>query len=193
MPEEPEVDTEKLHQAVHEELEREGGRFLRQIALTTAVLAALASVASLNAGGTVNEALALKTDATRLRTEASDQWAYYQAKGMKAAVQDAARNSWQAAGKEPPPEYAARIKRYEEEQKEIEAQAREKERDAEEKQREAEELLHRHHAFANAVALLQVSIALGAVAALTRNRIVWLASLLLGLAGAAVFFWRLVS
>jgi hypothetical protein len=193
MPEEPEVDTEKLHEAVHEELEREGSGFLRQIALTTAVLAALASVASLNAGGTVNEALALKTDATRLRTEASDQWAYYQAKGMKAAVQEAARTSWLAVGKEPPPEYQARIKRYEEEQKEIAAQAREKERDAEEKQREAEELLHRHHAFANAVALFQVSIALGAVAALTRNRIVWLASLLMGLAGASVFVWRLVA
>src|SRR5256712_11304660 len=111
MPEEPEVETEKLHEAVHEEREREGSRFLKQIALTTAVLAALASVASLNAGGTVNEALALKTDATRLRTEASDEWAYYQAKGIKAAVQEAARNSWQAVGKEPPPEYQARIKR----------------------------------------------------------------------------------
>src|SRR5437899_6003808 len=146
MPEEPEVDTEKLHEAVHEELERDGSRFLKQIALTTAVLAAFASVASLKAGGTVNEALALKTDATRLRTEASDQWAYYQAKGVKAAVQEAARTSWQAVGKEPPPEYQDRVKRYEEEQKEIAAQAREKERDAEEKQREAEELLHRHHA-----------------------------------------------
>jgi len=193
MPEEPEVDTEKLHEAVHEELERDGSRFLKQIALTTAVLAAFASVASLKAGGTVNEALALKTDATRLRTEASDEWAYYQAKGTKAAVQEAARSSWLAAGKEPPPEYQARIKRYEEEQKEIQAQAREKEREAEEKQREAEELLHRHHSFANAVALFQVSIALGAVAALTRNRSVWLASVLLGLAGAAVFLWRLVA
>ena len=191
MPEEAEVDTDRLHEAVHEELEREGGRFLKLIALSTAVLAALASIASLKAGGTVNEALALKTDATRLRTEASDQWAYYQAKGVKAAVQEAARASWLAAGKEAPPEYEARVKRYEEEQKEIEARAREKEKEAEEAQREAEDLLHRHHAFANAVALFQVSIALGAVAALTRNRMVWLASLLVGLAGAATLVWRL--
>jgi hypothetical protein len=193
MPEEQEVDTERLHEAVHEELEREGGRFLKQIALTTAVLAALASVASLKAGGAVNEALALKTDATRLQAEASDQWAYYQAKGVKAAVQEAARSAWLVAGKEPPPENEAKIKRYADEQKEIEAKAREKVKESEERQREAEELLHRHHAFANAVALFQVSIALGAVAALTRNRMVWLASLLLGLAGAAVFVWRLVA
>jgi hypothetical protein len=193
MPEEPEVDTESLHEAVHEELAREGGRFLKQIALTTAVLAALASIASLKAGATVNEALALKTDATRLQTEASDQWAYYQAKGVKAAVQEAARSAWLAAGKEPPPDHQAKIKRYEEEQKEIASKAREKEKEAEEKQREAEDLLHRHHAFANTVALFQISIALGAVAALTRTRMVWLASLVLGLAGATVFVWRLVT
>jgi len=192
MPEEPEVETDKLHEAVHEELEREGGGYLRQIALTTAVLAAFASVASLKAGATVNEALALKTEATRLQAEASDEWAYYQAKGVKAAVQEAARSSWLAAGKEPPPGYEAKIKRYEEEQKEIQQKAREKEQEVAEKEREADELLHRHEAFANAVALFQVAIALGAVAALTRNRLVLLGSLLVGSAGALVFLWRLI-
>jgi hypothetical protein len=42
MPEGPEVETEKLHEAIHEELEKEGGRLLRTIALTAALLAALA-------------------------------------------------------------------------------------------------------------------------------------------------------
>ena len=66
-----------LFRSIHEAFEREGGGgFLRQIALTTAILAALASVASLRAGATVNEALVLKTEATRLQAEASDQWAY---------------------------------------------------------------------------------------------------------------------
>jgi len=194
MPEEPEVDTEKLHETIHEELEREGGgRFLRQIALTTAILAALASVASLRAGATVNEALVLKTEATRLQAEASDQWAYYQAKGVKAAIQEASRTPWLAIGKEPPPDYQARIHRYEEEQKEIQARAREKEGEKAAKDREADELLHRHHAFANAVALFQVSIALGAVAALTRNRMALLGSLLVGLAGSILFAWNLLT
>ncbi|HVP39923.1 MAG TPA: hypothetical protein VMS93_12145 [Candidatus Saccharimonadales bacterium] len=47
MPEGPEVETERLHEAIHEEIEREGGRFLKLIALTTAILAALAAVAAL--------------------------------------------------------------------------------------------------------------------------------------------------
>ena len=57
MPEEPEVDTEKLHEAVHEELEREGSGFLRQIALTTAVLASVDARHTGSASG-LNSALA---------------------------------------------------------------------------------------------------------------------------------------
>ena len=145
MPEAPEIDTDKMREMIDQEIERDGGRLLRGIALTTAILAALAAIASLQAGATVNEALVLKTEATRLQAEASDQWAFYQAKGIKAA------------------------------------ETKERERDA--KSKEADALLERHHKFANAVALFQVAIALGAVAALTRLRLVWIGSILLGLAG----------
>jgi len=53
------------------------------------------------------------------------------------------------------------------------------------KSREADHLLEQHHSFANSVALFQVAIALGAVAALTRIRPVWYGSMLMGLAGIA--------
>ena len=187
MPESPELETERITEEVKEELEREGGRFLKQIALTTAILAVLASVAALRAGATVNEALVLKTEATRLQAEASDQWAYYQAKGIKAAVQEASRTPWLAGGKTPPADYEAKSRRYEDEQKEIERLAHEKEKERDLRSREADELLHRHHGFATAVAFFQVAIALGAIAALTRSRLVWLGSLLMGIAGAAFF------
>ncbi|HEY1434235.1 MAG TPA: DUF4337 family protein [Thermoanaerobaculia bacterium] len=183
MPEGPEVDLDKLHEEIHEELEKEGGALLRRVALTTALLAAFAAIAALRAGATVNEALMLRTEAARIQAEASDLWAYYQAKGVKAAVEEASRTSWLAIAKEPPPEYGAKIARYAEEQKEIEAKAKEKEKERDEKIAESDHLLHAHHGFANAVAIFQVAIALGAVAALTRNRLVWLISLALGVAG----------
>jgi len=123
MPEGPEVETEKLHEAIHEELEKEGGAFLRTIALTTAMLAALAALASLRAGATVNEALVLKTEAAVLQSKASDQWAYYQAKGVKSAVAEASRISFEAAGKEAPPKFAEKVQRYEREQEEIKTEA----------------------------------------------------------------------
>ena len=47
--------------------------------------------------------------------------------------------------------------------------------------------MHRHHGFAISVAFFQVAIALGAVAALTRNRLVWWASLAVGAAGLVSF------
>ena len=187
MPEGPEIDTDKLHEMIHDQVEREGSTLLKAIALTTALLAAVAAIAALRAGATVNEALVLKTEAARLQAEASNQWTYYQAKGIKAAVQEASRAAWLASGKTPPVAHEETTKRYAAEQAEIqkEAQTKEQERDA--KSTEADHLLHRHHGFANTVAIFQVAIALGAVAALTRNRLLWLGSLALGLAGAAFF------
>jgi hypothetical protein len=193
MPEEPEVETERVREVVAEELERGqmGAGLLKHIALTTAILAAVAAVAALHSGAAVNAALILKTEATRLQAEASDQWAYFQAKGIKAAVQEASRTAWLAAGKQPPAEHDAEKGRYQREQDEIKKTAEEKERLRDERSREADHLLHRHHGFANTVALMQVSIALGAVAALTRTKSVWFGSLLVGAAGVALFLLAL--
>jgi hypothetical protein len=190
MPEGSEIDTEHLQETIHEPPK---DSLLRNIALTTALLATFGAVAALQAGGTVNEALVLKTEAGRLQAEASDQWAFYQAKGIKANVQEAARTTWMAAGKPAPPEIDQSIQRYAAEQKDIEHVAREKERERDEKSEEADRLLRRHHRFATSVALLQVGIALGAVAALTRQRAVWVGSGLLGLSGAGLFLFTMMK
>ncbi len=189
MPEEIEIDADHLRETIDREIEREAGGLLRTIALTTALFAALAAIASLEAGGTVNEALALKTEATRLQAEASDQWSYYQAKGLKAALADAQKNIWIALDKTPPAELATNAERYLDDQKASreKAEALERERDA--KSKESEALMHRHHYFADAVALLQVAIALGAIAALTRRRAAWIGSAILGAIGAGLFGW----
>ena len=147
MPEGPEVATENLTEAIHDALEKEGSGFLKQIALTTAVLAAFAAVAALQAGSTVNEALVLKTESTRLQAQASDKWTYYQAKGLKAAVQEATRSAWEAAGKAAPPGLPRQIARYAEEQGEIRKAAQDKEKERDEKSAEADVLLRQHHRF----------------------------------------------
>ena len=153
----------------------------------------MAAIASLKAGGTVNEALALKTESTRLQAEASDQWAYYQAKGLKATVTEVSRNTWIALDKTPPDDLAKNEERYAEDQKRSMEKAKEFEKQRDEKSAEADHLMHRHHFFAQSVAWLQVSIALGAVAALTRKGAVWAGSLVLGLAGAGVFAYAFLA
>ena len=192
MPEEIEIDTDKLRETIDEELEHSASTLLRTVALTTAIFAAAAAIASLEAGSTVNEALILKTESTRLQAEASDQWTYYQAKGLKAAISEAGKGAWLAAGKQPPAELIANQQRFADDQAKSKAHAEALEKQRDEKSLEADHLMHHHHFFAQAVALLQVAIALGAVAALTRKRAVWIGSVLLGVAGAAMFGYVLL-
>jgi hypothetical protein len=186
MPEEIEIPTEQLRESIDEAVERHGGPLLRWISLTTALLAALAAIGSLRAGATVNHALVLKTEATRLQAEASDQWAYYQAKGIKGAVAQSTQAAWQAAGKQPPAALEEKAARYASEQKDIQRQAAALERQRDERSHEADRLLEQHHHYATAVALFQIAIALGAIAALTRVRLAWIASLLAGAVGIVI-------
>lgn len=180
MPEAGEVDLDRVREAIDVELEREGGALLRAIALTTALLAALAAIASLLAGSTVNEALVLKSEATRLQAQASDQWAYYQAKGIKSAISASTAEAYRAAGRPVPDSLARAVVRYAHDQAVISDQAHTLEKERDERETEASTLLAHHHHFAYSVALLQVAIALGAVAALTRRRSVWIFSSILG-------------
>lgn len=194
MPEEIEIDTDKLRETIDEEVERAGGgRVLRWISLTTGILAALAAIASLRAGATVNEALVLKTEATRLQAEASDQWAYYQAKGIKGAIAQSEANSWQASGKTPPPTLAAEATRYSAQQDTIRKAAARLEQERDQRSMEADVLLEQHHRFAASVALFQIAIALGAIAALTRVSLVWIGSLVAGAIGLFLMFMPILG
>ena len=176
MPEAIEVDTDKLRETIDAEIEKSGGRMLRITALATAILAAVTAVASLRAGSTVNEALVLESEATQLQARASDQWAYYQAKGIKGAVAANAATAFSANGRSAPDSLGALVARYAREQGEIQTEARNLEHERDAKVAEASRLLGQHHRYAYAVALLQVAIALGAVAALTRqSKVLWLA------------------
>src|SRR5690348_15653713 len=138
VPEGPEIDTDKLRETIDEEIEKEGSALLRTVALTTALFAALAAIASLEAGSTVNEALALKTEATQLQAQASDQWAYYQAKGLKATVTDMSRSSWTALDKTPPDALAKNLDRYAEDQRKSKEEAEKLEKERDEKNHEAD-------------------------------------------------------
>ena len=74
----PEVPTEHLQE--HIEHEAHGGPpWVMGVALSSAIIAALAAVASLLAGANANEAMIDQM-------KAADQWNYYQAKGVKANV-----------------------------------------------------------------------------------------------------------
>jgi len=193
MPEAIEVDTDKLRETIDAEIEKSGGRMLRMTALATAILAAVTAVASLRAGSTVNEALVLESEATQLQARASDQWAYYQAKGIKAAVAANAASAFAANARSAPDSLTALVARYTREQGDIQTEARKLEQERDARVVEANRLLEQHHRYAYAVAILQVAIALGAVAALTRqSKVLWLA-LLAGAGGIVIAFFAALA
>src|SRR6266481_1486512 len=79
--EEAEVPLEHLHEQAHKTAKQSGEAWISWVALSTALLAVLAAIASLLSGEHANEAM-------MNQIEASDQWSYYQAKSIKAAVVD---------------------------------------------------------------------------------------------------------
>jgi hypothetical protein len=183
MPEDIEIDTDRLRETIEGEMEHSNGGLMRLTALSTAILAAVTAVVSLHAGSTVNEALVLKSEATSLQARASDQWAYYQAKGIKGALATNMYGTYVAVGRAAPDSVRALAARYASDQAAIQAEARKLEAERDAKSLEADHLLAQHHHYAFAVALLQVAIALGAVAALTRQRAALALSGICGLGG----------
>src|SRR5260370_33460777 len=80
-----EVGVDKLHEQAHEKA-REGkprAPWLQWLALSTALFAVLAAIASLKSGQLANESLLRMNEATLKQAQASDAWSYYQAKGIK--------------------------------------------------------------------------------------------------------------
>jgi len=86
------MEEENLTQEVKEKLEEVNehvGNWNRYLALTTAFIAVIAAIASLQSGSYANEAVLEKNTAILFQNKASDQWNYYQAKGIKKNLADA--------------------------------------------------------------------------------------------------------
>jgi hypothetical protein len=163
--EEAEVPLEHCHELISEHAEQSGESWISGVALSTAILAVLAAIAGLLAGTRANEAMLAQI-------ESSDQWAYYQAKGIKAAVLDAKMTLTGA----PDPKDTAKAAKYQEEQADIQQEAKAREQ-------EAKGSFHQHEIFAHGVTLFQIAIAVAAISALTRRRRYWLLSMALGVVG----------
>jgi len=167
--EEPEVPIDEVREHLDHHANHEKDTFVSSVALSTAIIAATAAVTSLLAGDHANEAMVSQI-------QSSDQWAYFQAKGIKAAVLSAKTSILEGLGKNIDPKDGEKAKQYTQEQEEIK-------KEAELKQHEAEMHLERHKLLASAVTLLQIAIAIGAISALTKKRAFWIVSLAFGVIG----------
>ncbi|HTC19876.1 MAG TPA: DUF4337 family protein [bacterium] len=173
MPEEIEVPTEHLHEHMEHEAEEAKSKWILGVALSSAFLAAFAAVASLMAGHHANEAMIDQI-------KSSDQWAFYQAKGVKAAVLSSKMELLATLKHRPSDADQKKLGEYKDDQDKISEEAK--------KDEESSEAHLAHHVIlARSVTLFQVAIAIGAIAALARRRAFWYVSL--GFGGVGLFFF----
>jgi Na+/glutamate symporter len=160
-----------------------GGSMTNQIALFTAVIATVGAVFSYMGGATQANAGLYKNNAAIKKTEASNQWNFYQAKSSKQNLSELAAVLVADDKKD---FYKKEIDSYKLEKAEIKLAADKLEAEATEWDRRSEEQMHVHHRWAQATTALQVSIALAAIALLTKKKWLEIGMFGVGALGAVV-------
>ena len=155
--------------------------FAGSIAVATAILATVGALFSYMGGATQANAGLFKNNAAIKKTEASNQWNYYQAKSGK---QNLAELAIVLLPEDRRPQYLQEVERYKKEKAEIKIAAEKLEADATRWDKQSDDQMHLHHRWAQATTALQVSIALAAMALLTRRK--WLEYGMFGVAGVGV-------
>ena len=154
-----------------------GDSFTGRVAVMTAVLATIGALFSYMGGATQANAGLFKNNAAIKKTEASNQWNYYQAKSGK---QNLAELAIVLLPEDKRPQYMQEVDRYKKEKAEIKAAAEKLEADSTEWDLQSDAQLHLHHRWAQATTALQISIAMAAIALLTKRK--WLEYAMFGVA-----------
>jgi hypothetical protein len=141
--------------------------FAGRIAVMTAIFATIGALFGYMAGATQNDALMFKNEAAIRKTEASDQWNFYQAKSSK---QNLAELGATLTTGEQQAKYLKEAERYRKEKEDIMADAKKLEAASTDAEARSEASLHLHHRWAQAMTLIQIGIALAAITILTRKK-----------------------
>jgi hypothetical protein len=168
-------DHELEHAAEH--AHQDPDSFASRLAVATAILSTVGALMSYQGGATQNDAMIYKNNAAIKKTQASDQWNYYQAKSSKQNLAELAANI-PGTDKD---KYGKEAARYNSEKEVIRKDAEKLEAESRQWDEQSEELIHLHHRWAQAMTVIQVSIALAAITLLTRKS--WLQVGVYGFAG----------
>ena len=156
-------------------------KFTNQIAMFTAIIATVGAMFSYMGGATQANAGLYKNNAAIKKTEASNQWNYYQSKSTK---QSLAELAFDLAAEDKKDAYKAKVERYDKEKADIKLAAEKLEADASAWDKQSDEQMHQHHRWAQSTTALQVAIALAAIALLTKKK--WLEYGMFGVAAVGM-------
>ena len=161
----------------------ESGGMINQIAMFTAIIATVGAIFGYMGGATQANAGIYKNNAAIKKTEASNQWNYFQSKSTKQSLAELARD---LAPEDKKAFYQGKVDRYEKEKGEIKLVADKMEAEATAWDKQSDEQMHQHHRWAQSTTVLQVSIALAAIALLTKKKWLEVAMFIAGGAGLVV-------
>ena len=172
MAEEMESPVEKLQEEIHHAAEEAGENWLKWCAMMAALYAVMAAISGLVASSYAN-------DAMMEQIQASDQWGYYQAKGIKRLIVESESKILKSTPQDAAAVDAAnkRSDKYRDEEDKIKEKA-------EKLSEESHHHMEMHEIVARSVTCFQVAIAMIGIVILTRRRKMLVVSALLGLAGA---------
>jgi Domain of unknown function (DUF4337) len=156
------------------------GSMINQIAMFTAIIATVGAIFAYMGGATQANAGLYKNNAALKKTEASNQWNYFQAKSTKQSLAEVSRDLTTVEGDKA--KYMAKIDRYEKEKGEIKLAAEKLEAEATQWDKKSDEQMHQHHRWAQATTVLQIAIAMAAIALLTKKD--WVKYAMFAAAGA---------
>lgn len=160
-----------------------GGSMTSQIALFTAIIATVGAMFGYMGGATQANAGLYKNNAAIKKTEASNQWNFYQAKSGKQNLSELAIEVVPAERKK---FYEDEITRYKTEKSDVKKEAEKLETEYKEWDKKSDDEMHLHHRWAQATTVLQIAIALAAIALLTKRKWLEWGMFAAGAAGVAI-------
>lgn len=187
---EEEFEVRGAHEHEVEHHAEGGDKLAGQIAIFTAILATLGAIVSYQGGATQNEAMLLKNEAVLKKTQASDQWSFYESKSNKGHLMELAA---ELAPAEKQGYFKEQLQKYEKDKKDIQLKAAALEAESEQANRESEHLLHPHHKLAQAMTLIQIAISLASITVLTRKKWLFVVAAVAAAGGGVMWGWALLA
>ncbi len=193
----PEEHLEQAEQAQHAEAAQHAAQdpFFRRVAMTMAIVAAVLACVTMLSHREHTETLRLQNEATIHHTQASDQWAYFQAKKNREyfyhvsgvilePVAAKAENSKDLLATAE--DWKSKARTYEQEAAEIKARAEVLTNRAKELQEESQDAHHRADRFDFGELGIELALVLCSLAVLTKRSRFWHAGIVFGILGVIV-------
>ena len=157
----------------------------KYVTLSIVIIAVIAAIAAQWGGKYSSRVLTSLNDATFNQTQASDQWAFFQAKSIKAKTYEIGRDELVRSAAANDEKTAKLIKTYEDqiaaykkEQKDIEAQAKEFEAKRNEDRSTARIASQKGGKMGLAITFFSVAVALASICMVTKKKPLWIVSLI---------------